>query len=452
MASTLNYANTLSPKTARSVLVPPDATDVPAAVMEANRPAVEKVEALERAGQAVRDARRVADDAPRRDQAARVAAHQAGKKLPAPTVANANEAVEIAERTRDLCRRETDGAICHLHEVIATHQREWLDAQEPVTDHAVADLAADVWLEAARAGIVRNRSGETYKPAALRSYDRVLRLHVLPRLGRERLRDVTLPQLQRFVDQLAGDGLAAATITTTITPLRAIYRRARQLGDVHANPTSGVSVPAVDRRQTRFATAGQVEAMLDRLEHAKDRALWATAIYAGLRRGELMALHREEVDLATGVIRVERGWDQCEGEVAPKSKQGRRKVPIPAALRDRLAEYLIDGPDTGRIFVGARDSYDRGRAAAEAAKVEPPTLHQCRHGYAALMIAAGVNIKALSTFMGHANIRITLDQYGHLLPGAEDEAAALLDVFMARQLGGTIQQVGERQHSHVSGG
>jgi integrase len=79
---------------------------------------------------------------------------------------------------------------------------------------------------------------------------------------------------------------------------------------------------------------------------------------------------------------------------------------------------------------------DRGRAAAEAAKVEPPTLHECRHGYAALMIAAGVNVKALSTFMGHANIRITLDQYGHLLPGAEDEAADLLDAFLARQVGG----------------
>jgi integrase len=51
------------------------------------------------------------------------------------------------------------------------------------------------------------------------------------------------------------------------------------------------------------------------------------------------------------------------------------------------------------------------------------------------MIAAGVNVKALSTFMGHANIRITLDQYGHLLPGAEDEAAGLLDAFLARQLG-----------------
>ena len=58
-----------------------------------------------------------------------------------------------------------------------------------------------------------------------------------------------------------------------------------------------------------------------------------------------------------------------------------------------------------------------------------------RHGYAALMIAAGVNVEALSTFMGHANIRITLDQYGHLLPGAEDEAAGLLDAFLARQVG-----------------
>jgi len=73
--------------------------------------------------------------------------------------------------------------------------------------------------------------------------------------------------------------------------------------------------------------------------------------------------------------------------------------------------------------------------AAEDAGVEPPTLHECRHGYAALMIGAGVNPKALSTFMGHTNIGITLDQYGHLLPGAEDEAAGLLDAFLARQVG-----------------
>jgi integrase len=177
---------------------------------------------------------------------------------------------------------------------------------------------------------------------------------------------------------------------------------------VHASPTSGISVPPVERRQTRFATAEQVEAMLRALHSAKDRALWATALYAGLRRGELMGLHREEIDLATGVIRVERGWDQCEGEVAPKSKQGRRKVPIPAILRDRLVEYLMDGPQSGRIFVGARDSYERWRNAAEAAGVEPLTLHECRHGYAALLRGRRERV--------------------------DDEAAELLDAFLARSL------------------
>ena len=192
----------------------------------------------------------------------------------------------------------------------------------------------------------------------------------------------------------------------------------------------------MDRRQTRFATAEQIEAMCARLERPEDRALWATALYAGLRRGELTALHAADVDLATGVIRVERGWDEVEGEIAPKSRQGRRRVPIPAVLRDRLDEFLLDAPAAGRIFINLRESYDQGRAAATAAGVAAPTLHECRHGYASLMIAAGVNVKALSTFMGHANIRITLDQYGHLLPGAEDEAAGLLDAFLARQLGG----------------
>ena len=62
------------------------------------------------------------------------------------------------------------------------------------------------------------------------------------------------------------------------------------------------------------------------------------------------------------------------------------------------------------------------------------TLHECRHTFASLMIAAGVNAKALSTFMGHANISITLDRYGHLMPGSETEAAELLDAYLANQL------------------
>ena len=62
--------------------------------------------------------------------------------------------------------------------------------------------------------------------------------------------------------------------------------------------------------------------------------------------------------------------------------------------------------------------------------LEPITLHECRHTFASLMIAAGVNAKALSTYMGHAGIQITLDLYGHLMPGDESEAAAQLDAYL----------------------
>lgn len=59
-------------------------------------------------------------------------------------------------------------------------------------------------------------------------------------------------------------------------------------------------------------------------------------------------------------------------------------------------------------------------------------LHECRYTFASLMIAAGVNAKALSAYMGHASVTITFDRYGHLMPGNEAEAAGLLDAYLAR--------------------
>jgi len=62
-------------------------------------------------------------------------------------------------------------------------------------------------------------------------------------------------------------------------------------------------------------------------------------------------------------------------------------------------------------------------------------LHECRHTFASLMIAAGVNAKALSTYMGHSSITITLDRYGHLMPGSEKDAAELLEAYLAGACG-----------------
>src|SRR5436190_1414650 len=97
--------------------------------------------------------------------------------------------------------------------------------------------AAEAWLSAAKAGVVRTRSGEPYKPSALRSYEQVLRATVLPELGHLRLSSVTRNVLQDLIDEMVGAGRSPSTVRNTILPLRAIYRRALARSEVLVNPT-----------------------------------------------------------------------------------------------------------------------------------------------------------------------------------------------------------------------
>lgn len=293
--------------------------------------------------------------------------------------------------------------------------------------------AAGEWLVAARAGHARNRSGDEYKPAAIRGYEKELRLRVLPEFGSVRVGDIRRPHVQALADRLVAAGKSASTVQCTIVALRAVFRYARRRNWMHTDPAHGLELPAIRSAEREGVLPEEVERRLALLP-ADTRVLWAVAFYAGLRRGELAALMWEDIDLATGVIRVRRGWDAIEGEITPKSRNGVRKVPITPQLRDYLDQHKLDST-TDRVFGSLRNvrtMADRASKAWAKAKLERLTLHGARHAYASLMIAAGVNAKALSTFMGHSSIQVTYDKYGHLMPGSEDEAADLLAQYLAR--------------------
>jgi integrase len=303
--------------------------------------------------------------------------------------------------------------------------------------------AAEAWLEGVKSGAIRNRSGHAYKPSAIRGYETALVTRVLPALGGLRLAEIRRVDLQDFADRLCADSLDPSTVRNTLMPLRAIFRRAVARGEVAVNPTSGLELPAMEGARDRIASPGEAAELLAALPE-RDRALWATAMYAGLRRGELLALRWEDVDLAAGVIHVERSWDAKEGVVGPKSRAGRRTVPIPAVLRDFLVEHkLRSGRHVGLVFGTSyaqpftpSNVRKRANAAWARAGLEPIGLHECRHTFASLMIAAGVNAKSLSAYMGHSSVTITLDRYGHLMPGNEREAASLLDGYIAHATAG----------------
>src|SRR5437763_2362881 len=122
--------------------------------------------------------------------------------------------------------------------------------------------AAAAWLEGARAGTILNRKREPYKPSALRSYERVLNLRVLPTFGHTKLSALERNDVQDLVDRMPAHGYDPSTIKNTLNPLQAIYRRALKRGEIAINPTQGLDIPRPRGRRERAAAPAAAEARL----------------------------------------------------------------------------------------------------------------------------------------------------------------------------------------------
>lgn len=169
------------------------------------------------------------------------------------------------------------------------------------------------------------------------------------------------------------------------------------------------------------------------------------------------------MDLDAGVIHVRRGWDDdpAVGEIEVKSDAGRRRVPLVGRLRAVITAHreITGRGDDGLVFGRTADLpfvpttvRSRARKAWAAAnkriaeeaeragrEIEPGELyvpltpHEARHCAASYLIAAGLNAKELSVYIGHSDVRTTFNRYGHLIPGGERVAVAKLDAFLEGQ-------------------
>ena len=301
--------------------------------------------------------------------------------------------------------------------------------------------AADEWLEQAKDGRALTRSGARYKPGTLRTHEHDLNTYVLDDLGAVRLANLRRRDVQALVDRLVADGLSGSTVRNAIMPLRVICRHALERDEIAVNPTVNLRLPEAARRRERVATPDEAARLIAALP-AGDQAVWATAMYAGLRRGELRALRWSDLDVELRVIHVTRSWDPEVGVVDPKSKKGVRTVPVAAALRLHLLEHKARTGRRGDELVFGRTPTEpftptnlRARAvkAWKKAKLAPITLHECRHTFVTMMFEAGVSLERVGDYAGHGSTYMT-DRYRHLLDGHEQQAAEALDAFLSVRL------------------
>lgn len=309
--------------------------------------------------------------------------------------------------------------------------------------------AADDWLAGAKAGVIPSRSGSPYKPGPLRLYESLLRRFVLPDLGGMQLAALRRADLQALADRMLRAGASPSTIHNALMPVRALCRYALERDLVASNPTSNLRLPAASGRRERAASPSEVAALIEALP-PDDQPLWWCAALAGLRRGELRALRWQDVDLAENLIRVRRSWDDYEGEQAPKSEKGKRRVPIPPSLRRVLLAWkLRSGRDGSDLVFGRSPSAPfapfaiRARAQkawaaaavgaflrGEGAALEPIGLHELRHSYVSQLAEAGFSLPEIGDYVGHSSAWMT-DRYRHLLAGREAEAAERFEAYLA---------------------
>jgi integrase len=325
--------------------------------------------------------------------------------------------------------------------------RSWrIDAQariEAGTLSAVAgptvEEAAAIFIESIGSGAFRQRNGHSYKPSVVREYQRVLDKEVIPEFRRKNLARLQRPELQRWADSLTVDR-SPSTVRNIVASLRALIAFAELRGWVHLNPSDGLRLPTGEKKRDRIASAAEA-AELIRAMRSTDQAALGCAVYAGLRLGELLALDGDSVDLEGGWLHVHRSWDRGAKEFVAVKNRKPRKVPIIDKLAALLEDHfgMLDHQAEGLLFPSAnRPDWPidpgifrrRTHKRWEDAGLTPLGFHEARHTYASIAIAAGLNPKTLSTYMGHSTITITFDRYGHLMPGSEDEARALLNTYL----------------------
>lgn len=199
----------------------------------------------------------------------------------------------------------------------------------------------------------------------------------------------------------------------------------------------------------------EIRQILDKLNgDSRDlHAIATLALSTGMRRGELLAIRWQDVDLEVGQVRVERSLEQTRRGLsfkAPKSRHGRRTISLPASavieLRGhwkaqqerRLQLGMGKSTDEDLVFPTVDGKPRKPNALtnewllATTAIGRRTSLHALRHTHASNLIAAGIDILTISRRLGHAKPAVTLNVYGHLYASSDDRAAQAIEAMFAR--------------------
>jgi integrase len=287
---------------------------------------------------------------------------------------------------------------------------------------------------------------DTVRRSTFVQYKSVVNRHLIPALGRLKLKALTPAHARSLYREKLDCELSPRTVQYIHVTLHKALKQAVMDGLIPRNIADAVKAPQAHKIEVTPLTPAEVKVLLSAASGDRLETLYITAIHTGLRRSELLGLKWTDIDLDARTLSVQRSLDRDGTFNPPKRNKSRRSVKLTAQAAEALKghrarqneERLQLGSlweDWGLVFpnrsgkpMNADYLYHRGfKPLLERAELSGFTFHSLRHTCATLLLSKNVNPKIVSEMLGHATISQTMDTYSHVMPGMQEVAAAALE-------------------------
>ncbi|MEX0782130.1 MAG: tyrosine-type recombinase/integrase [Dehalococcoidia bacterium] len=304
------------------------------------------------------------------------------------------------------------------------------------------------------------------RPNTFKRYQDVVRVHLIPSLGKHRLVQLTPQHVEAMLRAKQAEQRPRRALrkgrTRPLTPrtcqeirtvLGTALRKAQRWGLIDRNAASLAEGPRVPHQEIQPLIIDDAREFLSTVRGNRLHALYTVAITCGLRQGEILGLRWEDIDLENGVLHVRRALQRVDGDsrlVETKTERSRRSVSLPAltvtALREHRVRQIEDRLAAGRkwaerwglVFCDERGQPLHGPTVTRefqgllaAAGLPRQRFHDLRHTAATFLLAAGVDLKVVSEILGHSTLAMTADVYSHVVGELKRDAADRMGAIFA---------------------
>ena len=308
-----------------------------------------------------------------------------------------------------------------------------------------ADMPFGEWVEF----WYENYSKPMLRPSSQRSYEDFIRLYIRPKLGSVPLNKLTMNDLQQFFNWMRKDGRTlhresrgGGLSDNMVRNCHSLCRRALEKAVAERlivkNPIEECKAPPIRRQEMQLLTREELQRLLIQAKDEGYYEVFLLELTTGLRVGELMALQWDDLKLNTGELRIERQVYQIKGELLiqpPKNKASIRTVILPPAVVAALRMYkqavssrwIFPSPKKEDAPIAPSVVSHRLAKILKHAGCKKVRFHDLRHVFATNALEHGMDVKTLSTIIGHVSSATTLNVYAHVTDDMQRQAAAKID-------------------------